>query len=92
MCLPPPTWRWKQAQFPKHFSCLNVAIFWDLAPYSPYVNRRFEEKYPVTRWYLAGLNVSSEDESHTFLRNAGSDTDYTALYPRRWQFEPGAPI
>jgi hypothetical protein len=24
---------------------LNVAIFWDIAPYSPYVNRHFGEMY-----------------------------------------------
>jgi hypothetical protein len=27
-----------------------------------------------------------EDGGDTFLRNVGSFTDYTALYPRIWQF------
>jgi hypothetical protein len=26
-----------------------------------------------------------QDGRDTFLRNVGSHTDYTALYPRRWQ-------
>jgi hypothetical protein len=48
---------------------LNVTLLWDIAPCSPYVNRRFG-----SRWRCK------------FFRNVGSHTDYTTLYPRRWQY------
>jgi hypothetical protein len=33
---------------------------------------------------LARLVIDPEDGGETFLLNAVSHTDYTALYPRRW--------
>jgi hypothetical protein len=39
-----------------------------------------------SRLFLARLIFDPEDGGDTFLRNVGSYTDYTALYPRRWQF------
>jgi hypothetical protein len=41
---------------------------------------------PSSRWFLARLIFDPEDGGDTLLRNVGSCTDYTALYPRRWQF------
>jgi hypothetical protein len=41
---------------------------------------------PCSRWFLARLIFDHEDGGDTFLRNVGSYTDYTALYPSRWQF------
>jgi hypothetical protein len=38
------------------------------------------------RWFPARLIFDPEDGGETFLRNVGSYTDYTVLYPRRWQF------
>jgi hypothetical protein len=35
--------------------------------------------------FLLGLIFDPEDGGDTFLRNVSSHTDYTALYPRRWQ-------
>jgi hypothetical protein len=76
---------------------MNVAIFWDVAPCSLYVNGRFEGKYqlylqnrkstnitylPATRWFLSRLIFDCEDGTNTFLRNVGSHTDCKALYPR----------
>jgi hypothetical protein len=54
---------------------MKIAIFWDIAPCSPYMNRRF----------LLGWFNDPEDGGDTFLRNVGSYTYYTALYSRRWQ-------
>jgi hypothetical protein len=34
---------------------------------------------------IARLIFDLEDGDDTFLRNVGSHTEYTALYPRRWQ-------
>jgi hypothetical protein len=34
-------------------------------------------------WFFARLIFDPEDGSDTFLRNVGSHTHYTALYPRR---------
>jgi hypothetical protein len=36
-------------------------------------------------WLLARLIFVPEDGVDTLLRNVCSHTDYTALYPRRWQ-------
>jgi hypothetical protein len=36
---------------------------------------------PVARQFLI---FDPEDGGDTLLRNMGSNTDYTALYPRRW--------
>jgi hypothetical protein len=36
-------------------------------------------------WFLERLILDLEDGVDTFLRNVGSHTDYTTLYPRRWQ-------
>jgi hypothetical protein len=85
---------------PETVILMNVATFWDIAPCSPYVNRRFGGKYCLhlqglksllpshlfaTRWFLARLIVDPEVGADTFLRNVGSQTDYMALYLRRWQ-------
>jgi hypothetical protein len=40
---------------------------------------------PMTRWFLAPMIYDPEDVGDMFLRNDGLHTDYTALYPRRWQ-------
>jgi hypothetical protein len=40
-------------------------------------------KAPAARWFLAKLFFYHEDGGDIFLRNVGSHTDYTALYPRR---------
>jgi hypothetical protein len=34
-----------------------------------------------SRWFLARLIFDPEDGGNTFLRNVGSYTDYTVLYP-----------
>jgi hypothetical protein len=34
-------------------------------------------------WLLVGQIFDPEDGCDTFLRNVGSDTGYTSLYPRR---------
>jgi hypothetical protein len=77
------------------FRCfLDIATFWDKAPCSPYVNRRFgrtcdlhldgrkSEAPPAARWFLARLILDPEDGGYTFLRNVGSFSDYRELYPR----------
>jgi hypothetical protein len=75
---------------------LNVAVFWDIAPCSPNVNRRFGGTYhlhlrgldgyePATRWFLARLIFDPEDGGDTFLRNVYSQANCTPLYLRRWQ-------
>jgi hypothetical protein len=38
--------------------------------------------HSATRWFLARLIFIPEDGRDVFLRNAGSHTDYTALYPQ----------
>jgi hypothetical protein len=63
---------------------MNVAIVWDIAPCSPYMNRRFEG-HLLHVGFLFGWFFYSEDGGDTFLRNIGSHTDYTALYPIIWQ-------
>jgi hypothetical protein len=39
-----------------------------------------------SRWFLAWLIFDPDDGGNTFLWNVGSYTDYTALYPGRWEF------
>jgi hypothetical protein len=56
---------------------MNVAIFWDRVPCSQYANRNFGATYH--------LHLVFEPEYDTFLRNAGSHTVYTTLFPTRWQ-------
>jgi hypothetical protein len=62
-------------------------IFWNLAPSSSFVNRRFGGRHhlhltqpPATWWFLDLPIFKPEDGSESFLRNVGSFTDYTALY------------
>jgi hypothetical protein len=71
---------------------MDVAIFWEIASYIPYVNRRFVTTVTSTftienqpckkpacgRWLVI---VLPEDGGDAFLRNVGSHTDYTAIYP-----------
>jgi hypothetical protein len=45
----------------------------------------FNSCHPATRWFLVLLIPHPEDGVDTLLRNVGLHTDYTALYPRRWQ-------
>jgi hypothetical protein len=80
----------------------DVAIYWGIAPCSPYVNDRFGGTYhlhlqgrksaqqetsvqQVTGWFLVRLIFDPEDLGDMFLRNVCSHTDYTALYPIKWQ-------
>jgi hypothetical protein len=46
---------------------------------------RPQASHLLTRWCLAWLIFDRENGPDTFLRNVGSYTDYTAIYPRRWQ-------
>jgi hypothetical protein len=39
----------------------------------------------LLRWFLVQLIFDLEDGGDTFLRNIGSHTEYTALYPTIWQ-------
>jgi hypothetical protein len=71
---------------------MNVAIFWDIVSFSPYMNGRFEGTYylhPQCRkpaeQETAVLIFYPEDGDVTFLWHVHSHTDYTALYPRRLQ-------
>jgi hypothetical protein len=74
---------------------MDVAIFWDIEPCSPHVNRRFEGAY---RFHLQGRKSAEQDTSvqevagkafdpeygtDTFPRNVALHTNYTALYPKR---------
>jgi hypothetical protein len=63
----------------------KVAVFQDTAPCSQQINRRFSKTYHLHlgRGFLARLIFDPEDGGDTFLRNVGSYTDYTALYPTR---------
>jgi hypothetical protein len=68
---------------------MNVAIFWNMAPCSPYVNRRFEATYNL---HLQGRKSAEQETSvyrvprgDNFLRNVCSHTDYTAVCPRIWR-------
>jgi hypothetical protein len=40
----------------------------------------------LARWFLARMIFDTEDGGDTFLRNGGSPTDYTVLYPGRWKY------
>jgi hypothetical protein len=69
----------------------KFSIFWDIAPCSTYMSRRFGGTYhfcldTCPRWFLVRLIFDPEDGDDTFLQNVGSCTYYTALYPRRWHF------
>jgi hypothetical protein len=71
----------------------STAMFWDIAPCSPYVTQRFGRAYHL---HLQGRKSAeqetcvqemaryAEDGGDTFFRNVCSHTDYTALYPRAW--------
>jgi hypothetical protein len=50
---------------------MDVATFWDIAPFA-------------ARWFRAWPIFYPEDGSDTFLRNVDSHADYTELHPRRW--------
>jgi hypothetical protein len=58
---------------------MNVAIFWDLALCSSYVNRRYGGTHsvepPSARWFLARLSFDSEDGGDMFLLNVGLNVD-----------------
>jgi hypothetical protein len=56
---------------------MNAAIFWDIAPCSPYVERRFRGTYHL---HLQGKELA---EQGTSLQQAIKA--YTASYPRRCQ-------
>jgi hypothetical protein len=70
---------------------MNIAVFWDIAPCSPYVNRRFGETYhlqlqdrKIRRARNQRTVFDPDDGNDTFLRNVGSDKYFTALYVRIW--------
>jgi hypothetical protein len=78
------------------FTC--GACQWELGKPSP-LPRTFSillNRYPGWRlilptyllafWFLAWLIFNPEDGHNTFLWNDASYMDYTALYPRRWNF------
>jgi hypothetical protein len=69
--------------------CMNVAIFWDTVPCSPYVNGGFGGTY---RLHLQGLatcytlvSCSTDFRPSIGMWWVPSHPDYTVLYPRRWQ-------
>jgi hypothetical protein len=64
---------------------MNITIVWDIAPYSPYMNRRLGGEHHlgiilpsrlVALWFLDPLIFYLEDGGDSFLRNAGSHTDF----------------
>jgi hypothetical protein len=75
-------------------------MFWDIAQRSPYVNRRFGGTYHHLQGRKSTEQETSmqqvprqihnlDDGSDMFLSNVASHashTDYTALYPTRWQY------
>jgi hypothetical protein len=71
----------------------NVAFFRNIAPCSPYVERRFGgthlhlhgKKSAEQETRLQQVIFDPKDGCDMFLRNVGSHTDLTALYARRWQ-------
>jgi hypothetical protein len=79
---------------PDFYLVMDVAIFGDIVQCSPYMSRCFggiyhlhrqdrkwaEQEISVHRW-LGRMNLWG----YMFLRSIDSYTDYTALYPRRWQ-------
>jgi hypothetical protein len=78
---------------------MKNAVFWDVAPCSSCVNRRFGGTYRLylqgrkirergggwkcLRWFLARGFFDPEAEGNTFLRNVGSHKNYTAPHPRK---------
>jgi hypothetical protein len=64
---------------------LKNAIFWDVAPCSSCVNRRFGGMY---RLHLQGRKIHEQGTSVSrwlqFLQNIGSHKNYTEPYPRKW--------
>jgi hypothetical protein len=69
-----------------YFFLLIAAMFWDTPPCIPYVNRLFRG----TCHLHLQVRKSAEQETSVhqvpmFLRNVYSHTEYTELYPRRWQ-------
>jgi hypothetical protein len=60
------------------YGTINVAIFRGGTLCSPYVYRCFGGTYDFREENQPILG-------DTFFRNVGSRTDYTALYPRKWQ-------
>jgi hypothetical protein len=64
-----------------------VAIFWDIAPCTPYVNRRFGGTHCLVTCYML---VSCSADFRTWrwrwhFNPNRSHTDHTALYRRTWQ-------
>jgi hypothetical protein len=80
---------------------MNVAFFRDTVQCSLYVNRHFRGTYHLylqgKKSAKQGTSVQQvarqnsplifepEDGGDALLQNIGSNTDYMALYPRRWQ-------
>jgi hypothetical protein len=73
---------------------MRMATFWDIAPCSPFMNRRFRG----TCYLLLHGRKSAEQEirvgkvvrqcsngCNRFLRNIGSYGNYRVTYPRIWQ-------
>jgi hypothetical protein len=60
---------------------MNVATFWDTAPYSLFLKRRFGGTFHlhlqshVAHWFLSRLTFVPEDEGDKFLRNVSSHTN-----------------
>jgi hypothetical protein len=61
---------------------MNVAIFWDIAPCSPYMNRCFGERSLYTPISCSD-DFYPEDGGDMLFRNVSSQMDYTVLYPSR---------
>jgi hypothetical protein len=78
---------------------MKNTVFWDEAPCNYCMNRRFGGTYrlhlqgrkirergsPATcsLWFLARGFFYPEDGGDTFLRNVGSEKNYTAPHPRK---------
>jgi hypothetical protein len=56
---------------------MNVAIFWDIASCSQYMNQHFGGMY---RLHLQCRKLA---EQETFAQQVSSHMDYAALHPRR---------
>jgi hypothetical protein len=65
---------------------MKVAIFWDIAPCSPYVNQRLGW-HLLARWFRARLIFDPEDGGDKFLRNSDSCTDYKRYVVEDGNFE-----
>jgi hypothetical protein len=50
---------------------LNDTIFWDTAPRSPYVNRRFGEKY---HFHLQGVKSAEDETTVRYVHPLNADT------------------